>query len=187
MTNFKNSLTIAASITTISLLAGCAQTVNRVQPSAESAYRTQTAIQRQVSLGKFTMPETRDRKSILCDQQGDLQLPDNLTYSTYIEDAFAKTLSKANRYSPTIERGVHELSAHINTAEYNSTSGVWIINGNVRVDYNKPVRINTKTSYDIAGQAYSSCKTVAIGFETATANFVNQSLTNPRIVAELNR
>ncbi len=180
-------MTTVTTFAAVGLLAGCSASLSRVQPSAQSAYQTQSAIKRRVALGQFSMPLTRDKKTILCGRDEDVRLPNDMTYSSYIKDAFATTLDKANRFSPSIYRGVHELSAHISTAEFNSTAGKWVINGKVRVDHNRPIAIKTQTNFTVAGEAYSSCQLVASGFRNAAAHFVDKSLANPVIVKQLNR
>jgi len=94
-----------------------------------------------------------------------------------------ETLVAANRYSET---GSHRITAQVKKVDFNSIAGDWVIAANIRVDGNPSVPIYSKTKFGTSWAAWSACKNVADGFDSAVQNFVRKTLSNRTIVRELN-
>ena len=124
---------------------------------------------------------TGDKDAIMCRMAGNIYLPNKMTYSKYIHDAFKKVLLAADRLSED-KNDPNALLITVTKVDFSSTSGEWYINAKVKVGNNKPVKINSVTKFGTSWIADSACHNVANAFDEAVGNFVNKVLTNSQII-----
>lgn len=136
-----------------------------------------------VFINKISMPEG-DVDSIMCRAVGNIYLPEKMTYSTYISDAFRKTLLAIDKYSET-PAGAHSLDVKLLKVTFSSMAGEWVIDASVSVDGGQPVAVNSVTQYGTAYIAETACRNTADAFDVAAAAFVRQVLTSPEITKTL--
>ncbi len=125
-----------------------------------------------------------DQNSIMCRMVGNIYLPNKMTYSQYVEDAFKKVLVSADRWSHE-KIADRTLAVVLTKVDFSSTSGEWYINANVKIGNNSPTIIKNTTKFGTSWIGEYACKNAAESFEEAISNFVNEVLTNHNIIHKL--
>ena len=172
---------------TLVLLSGCiSNNVKGFTPDVTAAYDLKSNIAKKIALGDFTMPTSKDKTSILCRLSGEVYLPNKMSYSQYIKEAFRKILITANRYSTTHSK-THTISANIKDVDFSSVLGEWSISAAIKVDNHPSVVINSVTHFGTSYNSWSACRNVAESFQTATQDFISKVLHHSVIKRALNQ
>ena len=125
-----------------------------------------------------------DKNAIMCRMVGNIYLPNKMTYSQYIKDAFNKTLLSMNRLSED-SNSASSLMINLNKVEFSSTSGKWYIDAGVKVGNHAAIDVSSITEFGTSFVGEFACRNVAEAFDEAVGNFVDKVLSNPKIINNL--
>jgi hypothetical protein len=181
----KMSLKIKAifTIITISLLSGCSSNNIRAYRPAPSIKYDLPHSNQKIYVKSVTMPEG-DTNSIMCRAAGNIYLPQKMTYSAYIGDALRKNLTVIDKLSDS-SYGAHTIDVVLTQVTFNSLAGEWFIDGDIKIDNQKPLTINTISQYGTSYFAIEACRNTAESFDEAVTNFIKKILNHPDIVQNL--
>ena len=167
-------------------LSGCAsQTAQNYSPSVLQARKIAQTVPAGIKLTPFTMPQSENMNTLSCREFGAVTLPAKLTISSYIQNAFANVLQKANKQTHQQNNIISMLGMNLTAVDFSTISGTWTITGQAVVDKHAPVAINSTS--DFAGNWYSwnACEEAAQSFPVAVNNFIQQTFANVQIKKEL--
>ena len=186
MLKLKSLPLVTASIVLTMTLAGCdTNDVQQFNPNYLGGQQLKQSLTKQIALGTFSMSNSADDKnSLTCRLAAHIALPNNTTYSQYIKQAFAIQLGSIGRYNTT---GPHTLSASIQSLDFDSVEGTWTLVGNMQVDANPTVNINSLTRFRTSYDGVDACRNVTDAFQTAVQDFISKTLENPTLQKELNQ
>jgi hypothetical protein len=171
-------------IGTTFLLTSCVSTnVKAFNPDTVAAYKLQHAGDSKISVTSFSMDKD-DKNKISCRMGGNIYLPNAMTYSQYIKNAFEKTLIVANRFSEKSTAN-HTIAAKITDVDFDSMEGHWDISALIIIDNKNPIEIHSQADFGTSWDAYSACNNATDSFSSAVQKFVDQTLSNPQIKKEL--
>ena len=170
MIKFLNGLVI---LSTLVIVGACGS--NNVK-----RYRADMSIYRQlkkydidkINTVNVTMAEG-DRCFIMCRMSGNIYLPNNITYSKYIEDAFEKVLMYSDGQKKT-----KNLKIELTKVDVNTVSGKWTIKANAYIDGQQAKEILSVTKFGTAYVADSACRNAAEVFEDAVTEFIEKVIQN---------
>ena len=166
-------------------LTGCmSSNVKTFQADPMQTHHIEQNINGTVYVGTFNMAED-DNNSIFCRMAGNVYLPDKMTFSQYIKNAFEKNLVIAKKYEDEAMEATHQISADIKIVDFSSMAGAWEIAAYIKVDDEEPVYIETETEYGSSFDAYTACKNTAESFEMAVQHFVRATFEHPKIAEAL--
>lgn len=167
-------------LSTLFLMACSSMNVKKFNPDPLHKANIEKSIKKKVAV-KVIMHKN-DVNSIMCRMAGNIYLPNKMTYSQYIADAFKKTLVSANRLS---DDNNNVLLVELTKVDYSSTSGKWYIDAITKTGKSTTVEIKSVTEFGTSWDAGSACNNVANAFEEAVGNFVNEVLSNTTIINNL--
>lgn len=136
-----------------------------------------------IELISVTMP-VGDKNSVMCRLDSTIALPDKMTYSTYIEEALKKTLNIVNEGKTNYSK-THKLKVELTNITLSTLSPKWIIDANVTVDENNPIKLNTTTPHNFSYMAMLACSNASNAFDEAVENFIKQLFTHPEVAKQL--
>lgn len=113
-------------------------------------------------------------------------LPQKMSYSQYIRDAFDKTLFALGKQA-TLNDSEHSMSVALTKVEYDSRYGKWTIEGDITVDFYPPIHVDSFVTFEQSVIPFKACKNTVNAFESAVAMFVKRSFTHPMVLKFLNR
>ncbi len=172
-------ISLTMMVTLISFLSGCSNEVKNFIPNYAQESIIRNNIAKKITI-KTIMPKN-DKNAVMCRMNGNIYLPNKMTYSQYVEDAFKKSLVLANRLADE-GRNSHGLLITLTKVDFNSAIGKWYINADVKVNNNVPVEIKNTTSFGTEFFADAACSSVANTFDRAVGNFVDEVLSNSTVV-----
>lgn len=176
-----NTIIVVAAAT---LLVGCSSNnVRSFRADPNVKFDIPHTAMRKIHVKSVTMPEG-DYNSIMCRAAGNIYLPQKMTYSQYISDALNKTLMSIDKLS-NVPADAHSIDIVLTKVSFDSLAGEWYINGNISVDGNKAVTINTTTEYGTAYVAEYACRNTAESFDEAATNFIKKILSHPEVSKNL--
>ena len=171
----------------ISFFSGCSQEVKKFNPKPVYEISLRSNITKKILI-KVKMSE-KNKNAIICRMNGNvIFLPNKMTYSQYIEDAFRKTLMLPNKLAEEDSKedsNYNALSITLTKVDFNSAIGKWYINANVKVNNNTSVEIESTTSFETNYFVETVCSNVVGAFDKAVGNFVEEVLSNPKIIANI--
>lgn len=165
-------------------LSGCVSVnAKAYQPDILTVNQLKSSLKNNVSVGTVKL-EQGDTNKILCRLAGDVYLPDKMTYSQYIKQAFEEQLLAANKLAD--KSSDKALNVDLKAVDFSTVEGSWTISANISVNDNSPIFIKSVYDFGTSFVAYAACKSAGQAFEGAVAHFINQVLTNSSILKELN-
>jgi len=168
----------------LTLLSGCSS--NNIK-----TFRADPLVKHDLPISSFgkihitnvSMPEG-DTNSIMCRAVGNIYLPEKMTYSVYIKEAFKKTLLVLDKYAEATEEG-HKLNIQLDKVTFDTLAGEWIIDAKVSVDGKPSIVVNSVSQYGTAYIAETACRNTAEAFDIAAGAFVKKVLTTPEVLKDL--
>lgn len=154
------------------MLSGCAS--NNIQPykaDASDFVDLAKSTHEHFSIENVSMPEG-DTNAIMCRLNGNIYLPNKMTYSEYVRYALEKALIATNKMGD--KKSSRKINLKLTTVNFCSVSGKWEIIGELTVDNGKPVAVKSSTDYGTSYDAYSACRNVADAFPNAVTNFIKE-------------
>lgn len=126
-----------------------------------------------VGVGPFTAAKAFDTS---CRLAGPIQLPEGLTYPSYIQKAFADELKVAGLYdekSPVVLTGV------VDDLKFGSMGGTWDITLTLRSSDGKSMKAAEHYEFHTSYTAGSACHNVADAFQPAVQGLVGKVVAAP--------
>lgn len=102
----------------------------------------------------------------------DIYLPKEQTYTSYIQNAFIKTLTAANKYDT---KSNLILNGKITKVDFDVSKGIWNIAGTFH-DNKKKFKINTLYYFPTSSETQTACNNAAHSFSDAVTKFLLDTL-----------
>lgn len=179
----KNKLLATCSVLALVAVAGCASSnIKSYRVDQGATYEFQNLNIKPVNFVGVTKPDN-DSTSIDCRMGISINLPQKMTYSKYVDDAFKKTLHVLNKLNG--DASSPKMSIVLTKVDFSSMSGKWYIEGDVTIDGHKSISVKTASEYGTAYVAESACQLTADAFDEAVKQFIKDVLTNAHVSSHL--
>jgi hypothetical protein len=132
-----------------------------------------------VGIGPFTAAKEFDTN---CRLAGPIQLPEGLTFPTYVQKAFADELKVAGLYD---EKAPIVLSGVVDDLKFGSMSGDWDITVTLNSTNGKSMTASEHYEFHTSYSAGAACHNVADAFQPTVQGLVGKVVTAPEFHALL--
>lgn len=102
----------------------------------------------------------------------DIYMPKEQTYTNYIEEAFIKTLTEANKYDP---KSNIILAGNITKIDFDTIHGNWNIAGSFKID-KKKFNINKLYKFEASWDPQTACYNAAKSLSDSVTQFLLDTL-----------
>jgi len=130
-----------------------------------------------VAIATFTaaMP---GRNSIFCRAAGPVDIPDNKTFETYVQNAFIDELKLAGMYDPQSSITIH---GALQELDFNSVIGTakWVFRLAVSSDQAPGFDVNSSYEFSTNWIADKACQQVAQAFGPAVQKLIADTIAHP--------
>jgi hypothetical protein len=156
------------------LSSGCAYTTPRYSISANSVEAIRT-LQRQnnqrINIGSFTSRELDN--SHICRLAGPIEIPDNKSFASFIEDAITSELKIAEAYDA---KSPNVLTAALLTSDFSSgmTDGEWFIKMEFAKADGRKFAVESTYKFDGNFAGDQACTKVAMFFPNAVQDLISK-------------
>jgi hypothetical protein len=128
-----------------------------------------------------------DNNSESCRFAGKIILPDNLTYSSYMQKVMRESLYLSDRLAADTDKLAKNVTIVLTKVGFQSYSGQWAIEGKVFINDRKIMSITATENFQTNMNSDAACLAAVNSFDEACKNFILQALYHPQVIANINK
>lgn len=155
----------------ILIMAGCSTyAASRYSISTDNVMALRAFTSKPINVGAFTSSKP-GQNEIMCRGVGPIKTPDGEPFSEYIRKALVDELKIANAFS---DSSPVTLTGHLDSIDFSSASGSWIIVVTVRSSNGKAVTVTENYSFTTSFYGETACNQTAQAFMPAVQDLVGK-------------
>lgn len=126
-----------------------------------------------------------DKHSESCRFSGTIILPDNLTYSSYVEQVLKNSLRLSDLLANETDVKAPKLKIILNNVNFDSYSGNWIMWGTVYINEKRITSIYTSTTFKSTFDNELACSLAIDKFDDLSRKFILSVLYDPKVMKSI--
>jgi len=159
-------------------ISGC-YSIKQYVASAENYDKVTTFKSRSLAVEKFESYEP-GKKSVICRASAGVQTPNDVSFESYIEQAFIDELRLAGAYDPKSTIVVHGRLENIESSSGPIIKGIWSMRLAISSNSNPGFTVDSTYEFPVDWVFWEACDQVAKAFVHAVRQLINQVVTHPQ-------